>query len=112
MGRQHVCQFPFIMYHHSSKIQQHEGNGLAGGKLVVYVDLINSIHTWSKNAPQDRNADGGSLGGWGLTRESSLHGEHAGSGLGLKPQEFSGVITMICPVSGVDSCLPHDQRWA
>ena len=81
-----------------------------GGKLVICVDLIYSIHTWSKNGLQDRNADGGSLGGWGLTRESSLHGEHAGSGLGLKPQEFSGVITMICPVSGVDSCLPHDHR--
>ena len=45
MGRQRVCQFPFITYHHSSN----EGNGLVGWKLVIYVDLINSIHAWSKN---------------------------------------------------------------
>ena len=85
-------------------------------ELVIYADLINSIHAWSKNGPQDRNAAGGSLGGWGLSRRSSLHGEHAGgrasgSGLQLKPQEFSGVSTMICPVSGADPCLQHNHRW-
>lgn len=30
--------------------------------LVIYVDLINFIMSWSKNGPQDRNADEGSLG--------------------------------------------------
>ena len=107
MGRQSVCQFPFIMYCHSSN----EGNGLVGWKLVIYVDLINSIHAWSKNGPHDRNADRGSLGGWGLGRESSLQGEHAESGLGLKPQELSSVSTMIRPESGVDSCPQHHHRW-
>lgn len=82
-----------------------------GRKLVIYMDLINPIHAWSKNGPQDRNADRGSLGGWGLSRESSLHGEHAESGLGLKPQEFSSVITMICPESGVDLCPQQHHRW-
>ena len=82
-----------------------------GWKLVIYADLINSIHAWSKNGPHDRNADRGSLGGWGLGRESSLHGEHAESGLGLKPQELSSVSTMIRPESGVDSCPQHHHRW-
>lgn len=107
MGRQRVCQFPFIRYRHSSN----EGNGLARVETGHLCDLINSIHAWSKNGPQDRNADRGSLGSWGLSRESSLHGEHAESGLGLKPQEFSSVITMICPESGVVSCPQQHHRW-
>ena len=36
---------------------------------------IDSTHAQSKNVPQDRNAAGGSLGSWGVTRGSFLHGE-------------------------------------
>ena len=34
-----------------------------------------------------------------------------GSGLGLKPQDFSGVITMRASVWGVNPCLHHDHSW-
>ena len=44
-------------------------------EMVICVDIFDSTHAQSKNGPQDRNAAGGSLGIWGLTRRSFLHGE-------------------------------------
>ena len=46
-------------------------------ETVICVDIFDSTHAQSKtlSMPQDRNAAGGSLGIWGLTRRSFLHGE-------------------------------------
>ena len=71
--------------------------------VLVWVEtghpnLIGSICAWSKNGPQNRGTAGDSLGAWGLTKGASYkeRGREGApeSSHGLKPQAFSGVITM------------------